>query len=194
MPVAIGTAENTFANPIGLLSDCHRRIERFLQALLTVATQVEGGPLDAEHRSALDAAIKYFRQAAPRHTADEEEDLFPMLRQLASPGISKILADVDRLEGEHKTAETWHREVEDISDRWLHQDRLPAQEVAHLKGLLTSLSDLYRSHIAMEEQEVFPVAQAELSASAKQAIGRHMALRRGVPFTPEWVVPSHSEK
>ena len=99
MPVAIGTAENTFANPIGLLSDCHRRIERFLQALLTVATQVEGGPLDAEHRSALDAAIKYFRQAAPRHTADEEEDLFPMLRQLASPGISKILADVDRLEG-----------------------------------------------------------------------------------------------
>lgn len=194
MPVAIGTAENTFTNPIGLLSDCHRRIERFLQALLTVATQVEGGHLDAQHRSALDAALKYFRQAAPRHTADEEEDLFPMLRQLARPGISKILADVDRLEGEHKTAEAWHREVEDISDRWLHQDHLPAQEAAHLKGLLTSLSDLYRSHIAMEEQEVFPVAQAELSASAKQAIGRHMASRRGVPFIPDWVALSHPER
>jgi hypothetical protein len=25
MPVSIGTTENTFANPIGLLSDCHRR-------------------------------------------------------------------------------------------------------------------------------------------------------------------------
>ena len=62
------------------------------------------------------------------------------------------------------------------------------------KDSFTALSDLYRSHIAMEEQEVFPVAQAELSAPAKQAIGRHMALRRGVPFTPEWAVPSHSEK
>ncbi len=117
-----------------------------------------------------------------------------MLRQLASPGISKILADVDRLEGQHKTAEAWHREVEDICGRWLRQDHLPAQETAHLKGILSALSDLYRSHIAMEEQEVFPVAQAELSAPAKQAIGRHMALRRGVPFTPEWAVPSHSEK
>ena len=77
MPVAIGTEESTFANPIGLLSDCHRRIERFLQALLTVTTQVEGGSLDAEHRSAVEAAVQYFRQAAPKHTADEEEDLFP---------------------------------------------------------------------------------------------------------------------
>jgi hypothetical protein len=46
----------------------------------------------------------------------------------------------------------------------------------------------------MEEQEVFPVAQAELSDSAKQAIGRHMASRRGVPFIPEWVVLSHPER
>ena len=194
MPVAIGTAENTFANPIGLLSDCHRRIERFLQALLTVATQVEGGHLDAQHRSALDTALKYFREAAPKHTADEEEDLFPMLRQLASPRISKIVADVDRLESDHKTAEAWHREVEDICESWLRQDHLPAQETAHLKGILSALSDLYRSHIAMEEQEVFPVAQAELSDSAKQAIGRHIASRRGVPFIPEWVVLSHPER
>lgn len=47
MPISIGASENTFANPIGLLSDCHRRIERFLRALLTVATQLAGGPLDA---------------------------------------------------------------------------------------------------------------------------------------------------
>ena len=46
MPVSIGTTENTFANPIGLLSDCHRRIERFLQALLKVTTEVKGGSLE----------------------------------------------------------------------------------------------------------------------------------------------------
>lgn len=71
MPVIIGAASNTFANPIGLLSDCHRRIELFLHALLTVTAEAEGGSLDAEHRQALDASLKYFLHAAPKHTTDE---------------------------------------------------------------------------------------------------------------------------
>lgn len=51
MPVVIGAAKNGFANPIGLLSDCHRRIERFLKTLEAVADQ--GGVLDAQCRNAL---------------------------------------------------------------------------------------------------------------------------------------------
>src|SRR5579871_2181836 len=108
MPISIGTSENSFANPIGLLSDCHRRIERFLQALLKVTTEVKGRSLDVEQRHALDAALKYFSHAAPKHTADEEEDLFPMLREMELPRIAGILARLDRLEGEHKTAAAWH--------------------------------------------------------------------------------------
>jgi hemerythrin-like domain-containing protein len=45
---------------------------------------------------------------------------------------------------------------------------------------LSSLSELYRTHIAAEEERVFPLAQAELSASQKEALGRHMAARRRV--------------
>jgi hemerythrin-like domain-containing protein len=194
MPVSIGASQNTFANPIGLLSDCHRRIERFLQALLTVATEAAGGSLEVEHRRALETALKYFREAAPKHTADEEEDLFPILRQLPSQRVWTVLTAVDRLEAEHKTAEAWHREVEDIGERWLRQDRLSSEEAAHLRGLLASLSDLYRSHIATEEQDIFPVAQAELSDSAKQAIGRHMASRRNAPFFSGLIVPIPSEE
>ena len=97
MPVVIGAAaENGFTNPIGLLSDCHRRIERFLKTLEAVADL--GGVLDAPCRKALKTALKYFRNAAPRHTADEEEDLFPMLRLRERPEIAKAL---ERLEGDH---------------------------------------------------------------------------------------------
>jgi len=191
MPVSIGASENTFANPIGLLSDCHRRIERFLQALLAVANQVAGGSLEGEHRRALEVALKYFREAAPKHTADEEEDLFPMLRELASPCIPAVLADLDRLEAEHTIAEAWHREVEDLGERWLRQNSLPPEDAARLKNLLTSLSDLYRAHIASEEERVFPTAKAELSESELQSIGRRMASRRGVLFIPEQAVFSH---
>jgi hemerythrin-like domain-containing protein len=194
MPVSIGASENSFANPIGLLSDCHRRIEKFLQALLTVATRVAGGPLDAEQRRVLETALKYFREAAPKHTADEEEDLFPKLRQLASPRVSTVLADVDRLEAEHKTAEASHREIEALCGRWLDRNFLPAQDAAHLRRLLTFLSDLYRAHIRTEEEQVFPAAQAELSESELQTIGRRMASRRGVLFIPENAVLRHLER
>ncbi len=67
MPISIGASENTFANPIGLLSDCHRRIERFLQALLAVATQAGGGSLDAEHRRALEVAQIFSGGGAKAH-------------------------------------------------------------------------------------------------------------------------------
>jgi hemerythrin-like domain-containing protein len=117
-----------------------------------------------------------------------------MLREMERPRVAGILARLDRLEGEHKTAAAWHREVDEIGERWLQQDRLTEQEAAQLKTLLTSLSDLYRSHIAVEDQEVFPVAQEELSDSAKEIIGRRMASRRGVPFIPEWASLTTSER
>lgn len=182
MPVTIGTTENTFSNPIGLLSDCHRRIERFLQALVTVTTDVQGGSLDAEHRQAFEAALKYFRLAAPKHTSDEEDDLFPALRAMEQPRVAAVLARLDHLEDEHKNAAAWHREVEELGDRWLRQDGLSGPEAVQLKTLLARLSDLYRAHLAIEEQEVFPLAQEKLSDFAKQTIGRRMAARRGVPF------------
>lgn len=184
MAVTIGTIENTFANPIGLLTDCHQRIERFLHTLLKVTTERQGGALDGEHRDALQAALKYFRHAAPKHTADEEEDLFPAIREMAGPQTAGVIARLDRLEGDHRNADAWHREVEAIAERWLRQDGLTGPDVIRLQRLLTCLSDLYHSHIQIEEQEIFPVAQMELSDSAKQMIGRRMAARRGAPFTP----------
>lgn len=97
MPVNIGATEITFANPIGLLTDCHRCIERFLQALLKIAADVQGGALDTARRDALQAALKYFRLAAPKHTADEEDDLFPALRGMAGPRAAGMIASLDRL-------------------------------------------------------------------------------------------------
>jgi hypothetical protein len=43
MPFPIGRRpDHGFDEPLGLLSDCHRRIEDFLQVLITLAEQVNG--------------------------------------------------------------------------------------------------------------------------------------------------------
>jgi hypothetical protein len=69
--------ESDFTDPIGMLGDCHRRIERFLDVLVRVAEQAHGEALNEEQRGALDTALHYFRDAAPKHTADEKESRFP---------------------------------------------------------------------------------------------------------------------
>jgi hemerythrin-like domain-containing protein len=93
MPIVIGAKpESNFTNPIGLLTDCHRRIERFLSVLLQVSTTARGGELTLEQRTALETALRYFHDAAPKHTADEEQSLFPRLRQMDRPEVKEMLA------------------------------------------------------------------------------------------------------
>jgi len=76
MPIIIGSKrESDLTDPIGMLGDCHRRIEMFLDVLVSVAEQAHGDRLTEDQRGALETALRYFREAAPNHTADEEESL-----------------------------------------------------------------------------------------------------------------------
>ncbi|MFW6033385.1 MAG: hypothetical protein ACOCTI_08440, partial [Phycisphaeraceae bacterium] len=73
MPIEIGQQPDSgFDQPMNLLSDCHRRIERFLGAMLSVTRNRRGGELDDRSREALEKALRYFSAAAPHHTEDED--------------------------------------------------------------------------------------------------------------------------
>lgn len=181
MPVVIGAQpQSNFTDPIGLLVDCHRRIERFLGVLSEVAAQTRGGKLSDEQRTALATALNYFRDAAPKHTEDEERTLFPRLRRLAGPQISAALARVEELERDHARADKAHAEVERLGRAWLNSGSLSGRESAALSALLADLAGLYREHIAIEEREVFPAAAAALSGAERESAGAEMAARRGL--------------
>jgi hemerythrin-like domain-containing protein len=181
MPLQIGgRTDHGFHEPLGLLSDCHRRIEHFLQVLVTVERRATGGPLDAECRHALDGALRYFETAAPRHTADEEDSLFPRLRASGAPAAARALALVERLQDDHATAEAHHAQVDMLARRWLDQDHLDAAGAALLRQHLTALQGLYKAHIAVEDHELFPAAARVLDAAALRDMGREMAARRDV--------------
>lgn len=178
MPIVIGAKpESNFADPIGLLTDCHRRIERFLNVLVRVAQDAHGGPLTAEQRAAFDNALRYFREAAPKHTADEESTLFPRLREC--PETRDVLLQVEALEADHQQADAAHAEIDRLGREWLDRDQLAPADADRLAALLTELSALYREHIAVEETAVFPAAKA-LTEADRLAMGQEMAARRGV--------------
>jgi hemerythrin-like domain-containing protein len=181
MPVVIGARpESSFRDPIGLLTDCHRRIERFLGALVRVAGEAKGGALNNEQRTALDTALRYFREAAPKHTGDEEESVFPRLRALDRPEVKAAMSKVDVLEHQHDEMERSHAEVDRLGQTWLTAGTLSFADAARLSELLAGLGELYRGHIAVEEQELFPLAAAVLAEPDRAVIGGEMAARRGL--------------
>lgn len=181
MPIQIGAKpESNFADPIGLLTDCHRRIERFLSVLAQIAAQARGGALNEEQRRALDTALRYFREAAPKHTADEEETLFPRMRRMENDKVRAVLARVDALEADHERADRAHAEVDGLGTTWLQAGSLPEADAARLSELMQDLQKLYRAHIAIEEGEVFPAAARGLEAGERKKAGEEMAARRGL--------------
>ena len=82
-----------FEDPIGMLIDCHRRVESFLHVLCLVAERGRGKCLTEEEAAAVNAALNYFRSGGKRHTADEEESLFPRLRGISD---GSALEELDR--------------------------------------------------------------------------------------------------
>ncbi len=179
MPIQIGQKPApTFQQPLELLSDCHRRIESFLGDLILVAERARGGPLQPVERTALETALRYFREAAPRHVADEEESLFPRLRECASDAARAALASVMALENDHRSVERDHAVVDQIGRRWLDTGRIPYTDVEILTLALKRLKATYDRHIAVEDHEVFPAAAQALEPAVLAAIGAEMAARR----------------
>jgi hemerythrin-like domain-containing protein len=180
MPVEIdGKLEGDFTDPIGMLGACHSRIVRCLR-VLTQSAIPQTGPLSAEERALLAASLRYFREAEPVHTADEEESLFPRLCRLDNPDIDTILTRIDSLEQDHECAERSHAEVDRLGRLLLADGQLSPQDAQRFRELIGQLEALYRHHIGIEDTEVFPFAARVLTTADLQSIGNEMAARRSL--------------
>jgi hemerythrin-like domain-containing protein len=191
MPIVIGDALGSdFNNPLGLLADCHRRIENFLKVLHTVTRQACGRHLTDEHRHALEASLRYFRDAAPKHTADEENSVFPRLLSRASPHLAAFSAILGSLKVEHRMINDHHDQVEEVGRLWLVNNLLSTGELSRLNASLNDLRVIYSRHIAIEEQKVFPLAAQMLDRGDLKSIASEMAQRRNLTIKHNFVVPS----
>jgi hemerythrin-like domain-containing protein len=184
MPVQIGAKAHNFTDPTGLLSDCHRRVEMFLGTLEAVAKVIDR-PATEETRRALESALRYFAEAAPKHTADEEESLFPRLRPMRDPEVGAALSKLDQLEQEHRWAAPLHAELDRLGAHYLSTGHLSSPEVVAFRNAVASLASMYKQHISVEDSLVFPLAARVLSDAEKAAIAEEMAARRKVRLVTE---------
>ena len=162
------------------MQDCHRRIEHFLDVLRTVEAQFGAGELTAEARRALAAALNYFANFAPRHTADEEESVFPRMRSSLNADAREAAAELDRLEHDHRRGEACHSLVDRLVREWLDTGCIDEEQRRNLRAALDELATMYAAHIRLEEQRIFMLASHVLRAEQLREIGEEMKRRRSL--------------
>jgi pyridoxamine 5'-phosphate oxidase len=162
-----------FSRPMTVLRACHERIRSECEALRRLVEHVERRGCDDEARQIVANVIRYFDSAARVHHEDEENDLLPRMMGAATlsrgSSLTRMVADIA----------TEHR---DMDRSWIEL-RAMLQEVMANQETLDALQvdrfvKLYRAHIAVEESNVFPLAEMLLSQQDLADMGANMAQRR----------------
>lgn len=179
MGIQIGARPDAgFDDPLGMLKDCHRRIEHFLHVVCVVAERPGVRALTQEEAAAIQAALSYFRSGGMRHTRDEEDSLFPRMR---AAGVDpEDLEKVGGLEHDHRHADLLHTQVDQLYTAWLHDGSLSAGQHAALRSAIGQLKTLYARHIEVEEKLVFPRAAERLNPQALAEMGQEFRQRRSL--------------
>lgn len=164
-----------FDAPLEMLAECHRRVEAQLGTLQRLVPHLAARGSDRAAAEAAEAVLRYFEQAAPRHHADEEQDLFPALfESMAGSDAVCLRGIVEALLAEHA----------ELDRRWralrTALRRVAAREPATLEAAeVQAFQALYAAHIAREEGELLPMAARLLSDETLARIGQSMRERRG---------------
>jgi hemerythrin-like domain-containing protein len=165
-----------FEAPLEMLSACHGRVERQCQTLLRLVPHLATNGSDQAAREAAQNVMRYFDTSAKHHHADEEENLFPMLLEYAPEAeLPRLRALVDALLAQHRELElAWSQLRWKLEGIWLGMTPdLDAEEVGRMV-------ELYRRHIAREEDELLPLAARVLEDAQLDIVGHAMRARRGI--------------
>jgi len=171
-----GAPVASFEVPLEMLSACHGRVEDQCQTMLRLVPHLAADGPDRAARTAAQNVMRYFDTSAKQHHADEEEDLFPaLLRAAPESERAYLIALIDALLAQHRELElTWGRIRRKLEE--LLQGANPDLGMNEVERMV----ELYRVHIAREEEELLPLAARLLDDAELGLVGRAMRLRRGI--------------
>jgi iron-sulfur cluster repair protein YtfE (RIC family) len=120
----------------------------------------------------------FIRYDLTLHVIDEEEDLFPLLRRRCSEedDIEDVLG---RLSADHALDQELARAVRTVLSQSL-EGRLAPSAVTGGPQALVQLARQEKSHMALENAVVMPLARRRLTPDDLEALSLRLAARRGV--------------
>jgi len=160
----------SFDAPLEMLQACHGRIQAQCATLKKLMLHLATQGADAQAQQAATNILRYFETAGGYHHQDEEKDLFPLLLAANSTEANHL---VTRLLAEHQS----------IGAAWqilrpLLRDIMTGSLNVFDKAAAEGFIDLYDRHIALENEQLLPLAKQLLTAEQQLQLGRNMAARR----------------
>jgi iron-sulfur cluster repair protein YtfE (RIC family) len=165
------------STPLEMLQGCHARIRHFMQMSRTLAEAA-----DAPHNDIVEAAAsltRFFRQALPLHEADENETLFPRLRD-ASPLGSPLREAAKAMVEQHQAIDELVAELLFLCGSLHGQPERLSGLACRLQYVTGALDRIFASHLHMEETVIFPALLAFTPAQLEE-ISHEMQQRRRPP-------------
>lgn len=154
--------------PTRLLLNCHDKIRDFSSLLLRLDVHVIHYGIDDEVRKAASDILNHFEVEVPLHHADEQSDLFPLLRSL---GNAEVVRSLDALRLEHEQLGKLWRTVRPWLDSVQRRRPLPRPRS------LSAFATRYPAYADREEREIYGAAN-RLSPSDAQLVADSMRQRR----------------
>jgi hypothetical protein len=129
-------------------------------------------------RTDADTVIAFLTHDLPLHYADEEIDLFPLLRKraLAEDDLDMVLAT---LTADHGALEAQARSIIAALAAAPELDPVPISATGAKTMLAYAASE--HAHLAIENGIILVIARIRLTRSDLKALSQAMKLRRGVP-------------
>jgi hemerythrin-like domain-containing protein len=162
-PVAEGPLEHLVA--------CHRRIEDRLDVLERAGAMLDSAP--EASLIAIQNSIRFMDLSGALHTIDEEESVFPRLREAVSAEEREYL---HHLEAEHCEAEQVYARLKAVAERL--RQHVTSNDVAEYRGTVATLVRMYRSHIASEDSVLVQMGRRSLTDEQLETIQSEMRARR----------------
>lgn len=165
----------SFDEPIEMLKACHERIAAQCETLEKLVAHLPLHGPDLQAQQAARNVMRYFDVAGPHHHADEEQDLFPMLIDIDDRMDSPIRERITALRDEHRSLDAAWARLRTVLADIAEEKRVPLDE-----ELVAAFVGAYRSHIAQEERDILPFAQAHLDERQRARLSEAMVARRTV--------------
>ena len=163
----------SFDEPIEMLKACHERIASQCETLEKLVAHLPAHGPDKQAQQAARNVMRYFDVAGPHHHADEEEDLFPMLIEIGERAHSPLRERIAALRDEHRALETAWVQLRAVLADIAEENPAPLDE-----ALVAAFVGAYRNHIAQEEREILPFAEAHLDEQQRAKLSKTMVARR----------------
>jgi iron-sulfur cluster repair protein YtfE (RIC family) len=159
---------------VEMLQACHDRIRHFLQLSRTLADDPKAPPAQVAEAAA--ALFRYFNESLRLHEADENETLFPRLRNASIAAQPLREAAHAMVEQHHPIDELVSELVQFCKVIQRNPEMLPSIS-EQFKHVTAALQQMFEEHLRMEEAVIFP-AVAQFPTGELEAMVREMQQRR----------------